>query len=339
MGLIDRIKNQLGIVSGNDEDVQEADDKQQYGGEDAAIASQIKGRDLNSILSLLNETNSGEGDDISGSDEYKAAYMAVVKANGYVTWLADSITRDTYNFQERDYFVNELKECQVAINNYTAAKSKGVFFKHPITTKGKKRLACMQNASNIIEAAIEHFDGIYTGNDNEEFDKSYIRNATIHLYNPSEDTTNTQMAKLGEGKGLGSKQVEEDIHSMARYISEVLFSPDILHQLLQEYKTNALEVSVKALLIKKNTPDANKTLVSAFNLGGPNLGDQLKTSYEFLKKLDLFADELWKVVGSEESPASQPDKALLLEYKKDLLKLIRTLNLYRKINTKQFNRF
>ncbi len=336
MGYIeDLIKSTLGVIYDNEDVSELAGEDKEYGGEDAAAANRIGGQTLDSILSKLNETNSGGGDDPSGSAEYKAAYKAVEEANYSFKYLKNTITDDSYNKEDAMSDINRLRGFQTTIGEYLAAKSKGVFFKHPITPKGKKRYACMQNAFHIVDAVIMHYDGIDTRHDNDAID---YKAATANQQGQSSFDVTAQNDNLK--KGLDNPEVVHEVIKVASYMGETFFNLDKLTAFLTMYKSNALEIPVKALLMRENTPAANSTIASAFKLGGPDLSNQLKLAYKLLREVDKLADELWKNVepNNQGGNTSAPDAQALRDSKKDILKYIRELNIYREINAKGLKR-
>lgn len=337
MGYIeDIIKSTLGVIYDNEDVSSLAGEDKTYGGEEAAAANRIKGQDLNSILSLLNETNSGGEEEPTGTDEYKAAYRAVVSAAGIMDDLKAYVRLDSYDKGYADALIYGLRGNLASIEDYLHAKSKGIFFKHPITPKGKKRFACMQNALRIIDAAILHYDGIDTRHDNEAIDDKAV---TANQQKQSSFEVTEQNDKLR--KGLDHSEVVHEVITVAAHMGENFFNLDNLTAFLTMYKHNALEIPVKALLMRENTPAANSTVASAFKLGGPDLSNQLKLAYKLLREVDKLADELWKNVESKssESNATSPDAQVLRDSKKDILKYIRQLNIYREINAKGLNRY
>lgn len=337
MGYIeDLVKSTLLLKYGNEDVSDMAGWGREYGGEDAAKSNTIKGQDLNSILSLLNETNSGGEKDPSGTDEYKAAYRAVVSAAGIMNDLKDYVRLDSYDKGYADALIYGLRGNLASIEDYLHAKSKGIFFKHPITPKGKKRYACMQNALRIIDAAILHYDRIDTRHDDEAID---VEAATANQHKAIGFIITDQKDKIR--KGLDHSEVVSDIITVAKYMDETLFNLDNLTAFLSMYKSNALEVPVKAILMRENTPDANKAVAEAFKLGGPDLSNQLKLAYKLLRQVDTMADELWKGVAVRDKVenATPPNKELLMQSKKEILKSIRQLNIYREINAKGLNRY
>lgn len=319
----------------NDDSPESSTDEEKFGGIDIEVAQNLKGQDFGSILTLLNETNSGGKDDPSGSSEYKAAYRAVEDANRSLTLLRDSINNDHFGHQEEKQSMEKLYDCKLSISRYLSVNSKGIFFKHPITPKGKKRYACMENALNIIDASLDHYRGIKTTNDAAAINVE----AVTSVQRPGQIYTQSQLAELSRATGFDGRGVTESIYNVAQHMSETFFDIENLTSFLSDYKMVGNEVAIKALLMQAYTPAANKAIVNAFKLGGPNLAEQLETTYELLKAIDKMADELWKKVAPNEDSDSEPNAELLLEYKKQILKLIRKLNIDREIQAREYNRF
>lgn len=323
MDLVENISDALYYIYGNTDPSEDVDQHPELGKVDVAAASAIRGQDLGSILDVLRETNSDKGEEISGTDEYKRAYEGVMTANICLQNMRGEVKQGWYDSQNDEY-INQLRKSCDAIENYLTAKSKGVFFKHPVTPKGKKRYACMENARKILDVAINHYKLIETENDDKEVDTSGVRANSLMM----DYFQKNQIRKLSNDRGLDSVEIAEDLNEVVYFLNERLFEKDKLGTFIYSYKIHAMDVSVKALLMRRGTAASDRALTRVFKLGGSNLGEQLTMAYDLLEKVDAMAEAVYKSVDEVNVVTNKEE---LVGYKRDILSLIRMLNFDRSV--------
>lgn len=338
MGLVDDIQQALTNVYGEENPQQGQALNPDLGEGDAEAAAETRGLDLTSILQVLQETNFAGKKETTGTNEYIQAFDGVKNAVVILQALKQFLISDKFSMDGAEQYLDALSASYVAVEKYLTEKERGIFFKQPITRKGKKRYACMKNAHKIMEAAFSYFEGLDNEKDDQAIDASKVT--------PSKEVgTNAyrkvQLGQLGDARnrGLDNQMLINEVKIVSRFLHDDLFEPGKLTEFLENYKARAYEIPVKAVLMRKGTPAANRCLVKAMGLGGSNLVAQLTFAYQLLEAVDKMADDFWKhIIGDDDGVKTEINADTMMKHKKYILKLIRILDLEKELNVKKLER-